>query len=523
MKITIVGAGIAGLSAYLFLHKHLVLKNPDEYHIVIYEAHDIQNLVYDASSAQKLSNTKHDPLFTPKVIGNAIGLGKNGLAVLRRIDETGEVLRRFENMGNKVSKWKIGTARGWKIIDADVSSASKDKANASQPKIETIMIARQVAWEILRDQVLQIDPDCVIKKNIMTIDHSRDGKVSLEFVDGGKDTSDLLIGADGLRSIVRQALFQAHNDYYTRSWTDKLMLRASHKKDYITPHYEGLTGLGGFVPGSVLEGTGYNQNAMSITFGPNGFFGHGYVGSVSHLSTATNAALREDHHPLAAWWSTFSSDVPKPYEKADKSETGSLTGIDTGFDRDTALKELLARHSTWKNPTIQAMLNYIKENQAIEHIYPTYTTPELPTWKSDSGNVILIGDAAHALQPSSGQGACQALEDAEALALLLKHYLKSGEEDASTIRDDRIAVSAAMIKFVELRKPRIAKIYIQSQRMSSRKLDMNIVQEYLMYFFIWLSTKLNFLQKYNDELFEYDLPKEVKSILEHRRRACNSV
>lgn len=37
----------------------------------------------------------------------------------------------------------------------------------------------------------------------------------------------------------------------------------------------------------------------------------------------------------------------------------------------------------------------------------------LPTWTK--GRVILIGDAAHAMLPTQGQGASQALEDAEAL------------------------------------------------------------------------------------------------------------
>jgi 2-polyprenyl-6-methoxyphenol hydroxylase-like FAD-dependent oxidoreductase len=38
----------------------------------------------------------------------------------------------------------------------------------------------------------------------------------------------------------------------------------------------------------------------------------------------------------------------------------------------------------------------------------------VPTWHRD--NLILVGDAAHAALPTSGQGACQALEDAWHLA-----------------------------------------------------------------------------------------------------------
>jgi 2-polyprenyl-6-methoxyphenol hydroxylase-like FAD-dependent oxidoreductase len=38
------------------------------------------------------------------------------------------------------------------------------------------------------------------------------------------------------------------------------------------------------------------------------------------------------------------------------------------------------------------------------------------------GNVCLIGDAAHATTPNMGQGACQAIEDANILAQCLYKY-----------------------------------------------------------------------------------------------------
>ncbi|KAK1625442.1 hypothetical protein BDP81DRAFT_452901 [Colletotrichum phormii] len=51
--------------------------------------------------------------------------------------------------------------------------------------------------------------------------------------------------------------------------------------------------------------------------------------------------------------------------------------------------------------------------------WPFYTMPKLPSWSSSSGNVIIIGDAAHAMPASSGQGFNQALEDAYSLARLI--------------------------------------------------------------------------------------------------------
>lgn len=494
MKIVIVGAGVAGLSAYLFLHKHLVKLHPEKYSLVIYEAYDVHNKIYDAPGGQKLDG----PLFAPKVIGNAIGIGKNGLSVLKRIDDTGNVLKTVQVTGNNIAKWRIGTARGWKIVDASANGG--DKATGS----DTVMIARQVLWDVLKDRVLSVNADAIVKKRITKIDNPSAEYIKLTFADGATDTADLLIGADGLRSIVRATIFAKHNDIYPQSWLAWLLRRTPIRKDYITPHYEGLTGLGGFVPGTVLKDTGFQNDAMSITFGPNGFFGYGYIGNVTHLSNTSGSAEREDSEQLAAWWSTFSSASPKPYTKI------VSTDMETAFDRETASKEMLARHEWWADPAIHAILGYVKENVAIEHIYPTYTTPELPTWISDHETMILIGDAAHALQPSSGQGACQALEDAETLALFLRHYLvDAGDENG---------LASALHGTVKLRRPRVAKIYEASQRMSRNKGDMGIVMEYMMYGFIWLGTKMGFMETYNRELAAYDVPREVERVCRGMRK-----
>lgn len=44
----------------------------------------------------------------------------------------------------------------------------------------------------------------------------------------------------------------------------------------------------------------------------------------------------------------------------------------------------------------------------------------LKTWLSPRGRMIVIGDAAHATVPSSGQGGSQAIEDAAVLAIALE-------------------------------------------------------------------------------------------------------
>lgn len=60
----------------------------------------------------------------------------------------------------------------------------------------------------------------------------------------------------------------------------------------------------------------------------------------------------------------------------------------------------------------------LTENKDILHNDLTDFRP-LKTWYKD--NIVLVGDAAHATTPNFGQGACQAIEDALALANNLKN------------------------------------------------------------------------------------------------------
>lgn len=76
--------------------------------------------------------------------------------------------------------------------------------------------------------------------------------------------------------------------------------------------------------------------------------------------------------------------------------------------------ELLSLFSSWPRPIKQLI-----ENTAINKINKLYIHDHDPLQKWYKKNVLLIGDAAHAALPTSGQGACQALEDAWHLANIL--------------------------------------------------------------------------------------------------------
>ena len=77
---------------------------------------------------------------------------------------------------------------------------------------------------------------------------------------------------------------------------------------------------------------------------------------------------------------------------------------------------------TWVHP-VRTVLDAISEPEILRH--DVYLTPRLPTFVRH--NVAFIGDAAHAMPPDLGRGACEALIDAVALATCLR--------DASAVPD----------------------------------------------------------------------------------------
>lgn len=66
-------------------------------------------------------------------------------------------------------------------------------------------------------------------------------------------------------------------------------------------------------------------------------------------------------------------------------------------------------------------------------MWPVHQLPDLERWRSPSSRVVLVGDAAHALPPASGQGAAQAIEDAFSLALVMGRMTKQEQSPATAL------------------------------------------------------------------------------------------
>ena len=108
---------------------------------------------------------------------------------------------------------------------------------------------------------------------------------------------------------------------------------------------------------------------------------------------------------------------------------------------------LLERFASWHDP-IPAIIQATAPHAIIRT--PLRELAPLPSWTS--GGVALLGDAAHAMLPNLGQGGCQAIEDAAALARSLRTGAK---------------VSDALRAYEHSRKPRADDVARQSRRMSA--------------------------------------------------------
>jgi len=182
----------------------------------------------------------------------------------------------------------------------------------------------------------------------------RSGRIALAFANGTQVEADTVIGADGVRSVVRQALYGDDSPTYTGQMVWRSLLNGSD------------------VPGEVLEPTGRIQ----------------WVGPGRHILAyyirgrrLVNIVTQEDTDKwVEEGWST----------RGDADEMRA--SFPNPEPRLATLLGLVTTCSKWG----------------------LFTRPLTQNW--GRGRIQLIGDAAHAMLPNAGQGACQAFEDAYILA-----------------------------------------------------------------------------------------------------------
>src|SRR5204863_710306 len=171
-----------------------------------------------------------------------------------------------------------------------------------------------------------------------------------------------------------------------------------------------------WVSGQGLEST---HGAMHLAFGKRGFFGY----------------MVDDE---AGWFANLPS--AKYMTAAEARQTPASVWV-------RRLKEFFAEDTL---PALQ-MLDRIREDELVV-VGGMEEMPPVPVWHR--GRTVLVGDAAHATSPSSGQGASIAIESAVELARSLR---------------DRPTIEQAFQVYEGSRRPRVERIIKQTARVNSDK------------------------------------------------------
>lgn len=313
MKVIVVGAGVGGTSTGIALQRL-------GHEVVIY-----------------------DQMRENRPVGAALSLWSNGVKVLNWLGLGAEVAALGGDMADMVY---LDGHTGEMMCDFSLAPVTTQTGQKPYP------VARADLQALLMER-FGLDGIHLGKKLTGIADDGT--RVTATFADGTTDTADMLIGADGARSIVR--------DYVQPEGAPP-----------IAREYSGYTNFNGLVP-------------VSET-----------IGRATAWTTYVAEGKRAAVMPIAGDRFYFWFDIPQPSGLA--YDRGDLAPLREAF-------------GDWA-PGVQELLDAIDPAASLNRVEIWDITP-FDTWTK--GRVAILGDAAHNTSPDIGQGACSALEDAFALGI----------------------------------------------------------------------------------------------------------
>jgi 2-polyprenyl-6-methoxyphenol hydroxylase-like FAD-dependent oxidoreductase len=275
MKVIIVGGGVAGCTAALFLKKIGM-------EVSLYEK-------YPSPPALQ--------------IGAALGLGSNGFSTLALYSE--KLAQAIYNRGHRSPFWEMrehdGTLLGF-------LPAGRENRYG---KFGTSLLRRWDVHDVLLKEVEARGINIQYGKKVVGVEENTIS-VRVTFEDGSFEVADLVVGADGARSKVREFVAPKAKIVYT-----------------------GYVGVGGNIPKNKLSFDANYFNSIKrgkkeigaiMTYGPLGFFGFGPCDDKT-----------PEEGGVYTWWSNFAS------------EELQNTIVDPVFapNPENVVKELKERHGSW--------------------------------------------------------------------------------------------------------------------------------------------------------------------------------
>jgi FAD-dependent urate hydroxylase len=270
-------------------------------------------------------------------------------------------------------------------------------------------LTRSALYRLLRTDAERRGIRIEYGKRLSTVKETPDG-VTAVFDDGTSAPGDLVVGADGLRSTVR-ALIEPRTP---------------------EPRSIPLLNTGGIVPaGTLPAGTaGTAPGQMKMIFGKRCFY-----------------CYMQDPDGQT-WW--FANPLQRTSEDLSRLAPDELKDWLTG---------LVAGDRTPMAAVIGATPDIIRP-------YSTFDFPSIPRWHR--GRMVLVGDAAHAASPSSGQGASMAIEDAVTLGRALRGVGTDGEWDTAA-QAGAGAIVAAFTRYEGERRERAEAVVEWGRRNAAPK------------------------------------------------------
>lgn len=329
LKIGILGAGIGGLCAAIALRR---------------AGHDV--FIYE--QARAFMHVGADINLTPNAVLALDGLGV-GEAIRRTAARPTHRISRIWDSGEETSRLPM-------------SDAAEEKYGAPQLTIHRADLIAALAEAFPLERVN-------FSKRAKQVTRT-DGGIELQFSDGAWDRVDVLLGADGIHSVVRTALFGDEH-----------------------PRFTGTVAFRAVVP---VEKAGNIPNLQAFTkwWGPN---------PQSQIVT----------FPL-----NRGRDIFIFATKAQDS------WLEESWTTPGSVEELRESYANF-HPDARALLD------ACDEVLKTalYERDPLPFWSRDG--MVLLGDACHPMMPFMAQGAGQAIEDAIVLARSLAEVHDAGTVDAA--------------------------------------------------------------------------------------------
>jgi salicylate hydroxylase/6-hydroxynicotinate 3-monooxygenase len=223
----------------------------------------------------------------------------------------------------------------------------------------------------LHDALASVVPPGIVHLNRKLTDLTQSGKrVTLTFADGTQETADLVIGADGVHSTVRDLILGPEK-----------------------PLHRGRVAYRGVFPASLMNGKDIGSSRTK------------WWGEDRHIVIYYTRADRGEIY--------FVTSVPEPAEWMTR-ESWSAKG-------DVA--ELRKAYEGF-HPEVRAVLEACPDC----HKWAILEREPLPSWSK--GRVVLLGDACHPMTPYMAQGAATSIEDAAILARCLEAVEGEGVENA---------------------------------------------------------------------------------------------